>query len=144
MPDINDIHKFYESNISGYQRSDLLRCNKFFLQLMDIPTKKPIKMVLIHWEKFKTFISIDWLGSHEMGIKPLPKETITKIQNAKKMKDDSIIPFGKYKGEKLSNVPPDYLIWLYENQKCYGELRQYIEDNLPNMKQEIALKNKSK
>lgn len=60
------------------------------------------------------------------------------------MNDESVIPFGKYKGEKMANVPPDYLIWLYENGKCYGELKDYIKDNMDVLKSEIALKNKSK
>ncbi len=43
--------------------------------------------------------------------------------------DDSIMPFGKHKGEKLIDVPDDYLLWLYENDKA-GRLSDYIEDNL--------------
>ena len=31
------------------------------------------------------------------------------------MKDKSIMPIGKYKGEKMANVPSGYLLWLYEN-----------------------------
>lgn len=60
------------------------------------------------------------------------------------MNDNSEIPFGIHKGKKLANVPPDYLIWLYENNKCYGELRAYIKENLDVLKDEIAYKNKSK
>jgi uncharacterized protein (DUF3820 family) len=60
------------------------------------------------------------------------------------MNDESLMPFGKYKGEKMANVSPDYLIWLYENGKCYGELKDYIKDNMDVLKSEIALKNKSK
>lgn len=60
------------------------------------------------------------------------------------MNDESIMPFGKYKGEKLANVPPDYLLWLFDNGKCYGEVRQYIEDNLEVLKSEIEYKNKQK
>lgn len=60
------------------------------------------------------------------------------------MTDDSIMPIGKYKGEKLANVPPDYLLWLYENGSIYGELKQYIADNLEVIKSEINYKKKSK
>lgn len=38
------------------------------------------------------------------------------------MNDESIMPFGKHKGEKLANVPADYLLWLYDNYKCFGEI----------------------
>jgi uncharacterized protein (DUF3820 family) len=60
------------------------------------------------------------------------------------MKDESTMPIGKYKGEKLANVPPDYLLWLYENGNIYGELKEYIKDNLDVIKSEIEYKNKSK
>jgi len=60
------------------------------------------------------------------------------------MNDESLMPFGKYKGEKMANVPPDYLIWLYENDKCGGDVKKYIFDNLDVLKSEITLKNKSK
>jgi len=60
------------------------------------------------------------------------------------MNDESLIPFGKYKGEKLANVPPDYLLWLFDNGKCYGDLKEYIKDNLDVLRSEIDYKNKSK
>lgn len=53
------------------------------------------------------------------------------------MNDNSVMPFGKYKGEKMANVPADYLLWLYENNKCYGEIKQYIKDNLEVIRTEI-------
>lgn len=60
------------------------------------------------------------------------------------MTDESTMPIGKYKGEKLANVPPDYLLWLYENGNIYGELKEYIKDNLDVIKSEFEYKNKSK
>lgn len=30
------------------------------------------------------------------------------------MTDISLMPFGKHKGEKMANVPPEYLLWLYD------------------------------
>lgn len=60
------------------------------------------------------------------------------------MTDESIMPFGKYQGEKMANVPPSYLLWLYENNKCYGEVRIYIQNNLEVIKSEISLSEKSK
>jgi len=58
------------------------------------------------------------------------------------MTDESIMPIGKYKGEKMANIPPDYLLWLYENGNIYGELKRYIKDNLDVIKAEINYKNK--
>lgn len=58
------------------------------------------------------------------------------------MTDNSTMPFGKYKGQKMANVPGDYLLWLYENNKCYGEVKDYIKNNLDVIKEEIKRKKK--
>lgn len=60
------------------------------------------------------------------------------------MNDESIMQFGKYKGEKLANVSPSYLLWLFDEGKCYGELREYIVDNMDAIKVEIEYQNKQK
>lgn len=44
--------------------------------------------------------------------------------------DDSIMWFGDYKGRKLVNVPASYLLYIYNNNKAFGKLKDYIEDNL--------------
>lgn len=46
------------------------------------------------------------------------------------MDDQSLMPFGKYKGEKLENVPARYLLWLWDSG-VYSEespLHDYIEN----------------
>jgi uncharacterized protein (DUF3820 family) len=58
------------------------------------------------------------------------------------MDDNSKMPFGKHQGEKLANVPPEYLLWLYENAKLYGELKEYVEDNMFSIKEEIKYNQK--
>lgn len=60
------------------------------------------------------------------------------------MTDESIMPIGKYKGEKLANVPPEYLLWLLENGNTYGELKQYLIENKEVFESEINYKNKLK
>jgi uncharacterized protein (DUF3820 family) len=52
------------------------------------------------------------------------------------MNDNSIMPWGKYQGEKMVNVPASYLIWLHENNKCSGEVKTYIIENLDVLKQQ--------
>lgn len=47
-----------------------------------------------------------------------------------KLNDESLMPWGKYKGDKMENVPAEYLLWLYENDKCSGNVKEYIIDNL--------------
>ena len=60
--------------------------------------------------------------------------------------DKSPMPFGKYRGEKLANVPASYLLWLYgevrpiaPNKMTLGQrdLVRYIEDNMEVLKKEI-------
>jgi uncharacterized protein (DUF3820 family) len=55
-----------------------------------------------------------------------------------KVKDTDLMPYGVHKGKKMANVPPDYLIWLFENQKCFGEVLKYLRKNEENLRQEIA------
>ena len=59
-----------------------------------------------------------------------------------KMNDDSLMPFGKYQGEKMANIPASYLLWLFENSKCYGEVKAYIKGNLDVLKAEINYESK--
>ena len=53
------------------------------------------------------------------------------------MNDESLMPFGKHKGEKMADVPANYLLWIYENNKCSGAVKSYIEENLDVIKVEI-------
>lgn len=45
------------------------------------------------------------------------------------MTDIDKITFGVHKGKRLIDVPAGYLLWLLDNNKCYGDLKKYIEDN---------------
>jgi uncharacterized protein (DUF3820 family) len=51
--------------------------------------------------------------------------------------DKTPMPFGKYQGKAMANVPAQYLIWLIENNKAHGELRKYIENNMEVLNKEI-------
>lgn len=47
------------------------------------------------------------------------------------MNDNSLMPFGKYKGTKLCNVPASYLMWLLiQDLKHWPDLKKYIEENI--------------
>jgi uncharacterized protein (DUF3820 family) len=54
--------------------------------------------------------------------------------------DQNKMPFGKWTGTRLANVPADYLIWIYENKKCNAEVAEYIKDNLEVLKKEVGEK----
>ena len=60
------------------------------------------------------------------------------------MDDNSIMSFGKYKGEKMANIPAEYLIWLYENTNVYGEIKEYIRSNMDVLKSEINYESKKR
>lgn len=52
------------------------------------------------------------------------------------MKDNDLMPFGKYRGEKLANVPASYLLWLREKGYLYGPLLGYVIDNIDSLEAE--------
>ncbi len=48
------------------------------------------------------------------------------------MTDQSTMPFGKHKGEKLENVPARYLLWLWDDglhAQPERDLHKYIKDS---------------
>ena len=52
------------------------------------------------------------------------------------LNDDLRMPFGKYKGEKIKDVPFDYLRWFYANvtlrdteEHLYSAIREYLARN---------------
>lgn len=51
------------------------------------------------------------------------------------MDDQTPMPFGKYKGRNMEDVPASYLLWL-RDQGHTGPVRAYIEDNLEALKKE--------
>jgi hypothetical protein len=44
---------------------------------------------------------------------------------------DSEMYFGMHKGKKLKDIPPDYLLYMYDNNKVSGSVKQWIKDNKP-------------
>ena len=51
--------------------------------------------------------------------------------------DNSLMPFGKYKDEKLANVPASYLLYAYDNFNIWQNLKDYIDDNRDVLESEI-------
>lgn len=44
--------------------------------------------------------------------------------------DDTLMPFGKYKGRRLKEVPGGYYAWLLDQGNIIDkQLEQYIDDN---------------
>ena len=53
------------------------------------------------------------------------------------MNDNSLMPYGKYIGTKMANVPASYLMWLWDNNKACAEVREYIKENMDVLKMEL-------
>lgn len=61
------------------------------------------------------------------------------------MEDTDIMPWGKYKGLKMQDVPAEYLLYLYENLLDKGsDIYQYIVDNLDTIKKQCATARRNK
>ena len=49
------------------------------------------------------------------------------------MTDESILPFGKYKGKQLKDIPDSFFIYLYDRKQLKGELKEYAEQRVPQL-----------
>jgi uncharacterized protein (DUF3820 family) len=47
------------------------------------------------------------------------------------MESDITMPFGKYKGKLVSEIPHGYLLYMYDRNKFSGELKKCIENIIP-------------
>lgn len=52
--------------------------------------------------------------------------------------DETPFPFGKYAGKPMQEVPADYLIWCYDNNKLSKPLRKYVEENMDVLETELS------
>lgn len=59
--------------------------------------------------------------------------------SAEKFTDNTLMPFGKFSGNKMINVPAWYLVKIYESGIAGGQLKEYIKDNLLVLKKEMKL-----
>lgn len=48
------------------------------------------------------------------------------------------MPFGKYRGTTMANVPAPYLLWLMNKGCDHPGVKQYILDNLDILRKENA------
>ncbi len=56
------------------------------------------------------------------------------------MDDNSLMPFGKHKGKKMSEVPHGWFIYLYDRGLLRGDIKTYAETNVPILKVHARLK----
>lgn len=51
--------------------------------------------------------------------------------------DDDLMPFGKYKNERMMDVPASYFHWLWQNRPISDRrIELYIKENLDALKEE--------
>ncbi len=48
------------------------------------------------------------------------------------------MPFGRYRGKRLIEVPAVYLLWLYECGNIEKPMKTYIHENLQALKTEAG------
>lgn len=44
-----------------------------------------------------------------------------------KLTGRSLMLFGKYQGYELKDIPPGYLLWIYDNLDLREDLKEYID-----------------
>ena len=54
--------------------------------------------------------------------------------------DNTPMPFGKYQGKPLIEVPAQYLLWLFDQGCNHEAVRKYIIENLDALKKEAGIK----
>lgn len=95
----------------------------------------PCKFSRIYCKKCKG----NWITRAKyVELLPNPEQTLFNMT----LNDDSPMPWGTHKGETMENVPCDYLLWLFENGKCTGNVKVYIEDNMDVLKHQQKQQNK--
>ncbi len=57
-----------------------------------------------------------------------------------KLQDDSLMPYGKYKGRPMEDVPADYLVWLVDNLRASPAVAEYVKENREVLNKEIKEK----
>lgn len=67
----------------------------------------------------------------------LSKAVIVKtVEPSEEITDNHPMPFGKYMGKRMIDVPGVYLIWLYDNDCNHAGVKKYIIDNFQGLKKE--------
>lgn len=55
-----------------------------------------------------------------------------------KLTDESLMPYGYHKGKKMANIPPEYLLLLWDSDKCSAPVRLYIKENLEDLRSDVS------
>lgn len=59
------------------------------------------------------------------------------------LNDESLMPWGKYKGIPIGEVPAEYLLWLYEEKGIHDpKVHSYVLNNLNILRMQMQNKKK--
>ena len=53
-----------------------------------------------------------------------------------KVTHNTVLTFGRFKGKKLGEVSPKYLLWLLEKDFLTGGMKRYLKENAEVLKRE--------
>lgn len=53
-----------------------------------------------------------------------------------KLNDKSPMPYGKYEGVKMANLPANYLLYLYDEDMCGAPVRLYVKEREEDLRDE--------
>lgn len=66
---------------------------------------------------------------------PAKEQDLSKLDTGGEYTDDTPMPFGKWKGERLSDVPVAYFHWLWGERPMHDRrLEAYVQKNIPAFK----------
>jgi hypothetical protein len=51
------------------------------------------------------------------------------FKSINRLTDKDAMPYGKWNGTPMANVPADYLLWMSDNNKLTPQVRAYVTDN---------------
>lgn len=75
-----------------------------------------------------------WLQNPDLA-KEQPK--VKPVLGVEELTDDSPMPFGKWKGQKMRSVPASYFYWLWTDGCSNPLVKRYIETRLNALKKEL-------
>lgn len=80
--------------------------------------------------------------AEQLALPNVPQPTTKNVagQDNKKypaFQDNDLMPFGKYKNERMQDVPPSYLAWLWKENCSNIQVKNYIWNSRHAINQEL-------
>ena len=94
----------------------------------------------MQFENLPTEIKFQIKKAVEHGIRLAERYYPNEAVMQQEIDDNSIMPFGKFKGKKMVNIPAHYFLWLYDNGCSHEGVKKYIINNLDGLRKEAGRK----